>query len=85
VTYVVNAADLNAVAPGNELVKFSDDTYIVVPASNIHTRQAEIDSVEQWARTNNLKVNASKYAEIVFRDNRREIKIQPPLAVPGIK
>jgi len=47
--YVVNAADLNAVAPGNELVKFADDTYIVVPASNIHTRQAEIDSVEQWA------------------------------------
>ena len=37
---------------GNEFVKFADDTYIIVPASNIHTRQAEIDSVEQWARTN---------------------------------
>ena len=58
--YVVNAADLSAVTPGNELEKYADDTYIVVPASNIHTRQEEINSVEQWARTNNLKVNPSK-------------------------
>ena len=83
--YVVNASDLNAITPGNELVKFADDTYIVVPASNIHTRQAEIYSVEQWARNNNLTVNPSKYAEIVFRDNRRKTKVQPPPALPGIK
>jgi len=44
---VDNAVDLNVVAPGNELVKFADDTYVVVPVSNIHTRQTEIDSVEQ--------------------------------------
>ena len=65
--YVINAADLNAVA-ANELVKFVNNTYIVVPASNIHTCQAETDSVQQWTITNNLKVNPSKYAEIVFRD-----------------
>jgi len=67
-------------------VKFADDTYVVIPASNIHTRlQAEISNVEQWAKTNNLKVNPSKYAEIVFRDNRRKIKVHPPSAVLGIK
>ena len=44
VAQVVNAADLNAVAPSNELVKFADDTFIVVP-SNIHTRQADIDNI----------------------------------------
>jgi len=52
----VNAADLSAVIPGNKLVKYADDTYIVVPASNIHTRQEEINSVEEWARTNNLNM-----------------------------
>ena len=83
--YIVNAADLSAVTTGNDLLKFADDTYIVVPASNIHTRQKEIDSVEQWARTNNLKVNPSKCAEIVFCDNRRKIKVQPPPALPDIK
>ena len=67
------------------LVKYADDTYIVVPASNIHTRQEEINSVEQWARTNNLKVNPSKYAEIVFCDNRRKTKVQPPPALLEIK
>ena len=60
--YVINAADLNAITPGNELVTFANDTYVVIPASNIHTRQAEINNVEQSAKTNNLKVHPSKYA-----------------------
>ena len=83
--YVVNASDLSAATSGNELVKFADDTYIVVPASNIHTRQAEINRVEQWARTNNLKINPSKYAEIVFCDNRRKTKVQLPPVLSDIK
>ena len=77
--YVINAADLNAVTAANELVKFANNTYIVAPASNIHTCQAEID------RTDNLNVNPSKYAQIVFRDNCRKIKVQPPPALPDIK
>jgi len=32
--YVVNAGDLKAVTPGNFLCKYSDDTYLIVPASN---------------------------------------------------
>jgi len=83
--YVVNVTDLSAVTPENELVKYVDDTYIVVPASNIHTRQDEINNVEQGARTNNLKVNPSKYAEIVFCDNRRKTKVQTPPALLDIK
>jgi len=61
-------------------VKFADDTYIVVPASNIHTRHEEIDRVEQWARTNSLKVNPSKYKCLLFCDNRRKTKVQSPPA-----
>jgi len=59
------------------LVKFADDTHTYLPA--------ETDSVEQWTKTNNLKVNPSKYAEIEFRDNHRKIKVQPPPALPDIK
>ena len=44
-----------------------------------------VDSVEQWARTNNLTVNPSRYSEIVFRDNHQKINVQPPAAIPGIK
>jgi len=35
--YVVNASDLNAVTPGNQLCKFADDTCLVVPASNVES------------------------------------------------
>ena len=57
----------------------------VVPANSIHTCQVEIDTVQQWARANNLKVIPSKYAKIMFHDNRRRIKLQPPPALPDIK
>ena len=33
-SFVVGAADLNAVTPGNLLVKFADDTYIVIRVAN---------------------------------------------------
>ena len=33
-SYVVNAGDLKAVTPGNHLVKFADDTYLIVPVNN---------------------------------------------------
>ena len=71
--YVVNTSDLNAIAPGNALVKFANDTYIVVPVSNIHTRQVEIDSVEQWTRTNNLKVKPPKIRRDIVRAGLRYV------------
>ena len=52
--YVVNASDLKAVTPGNQLCKFADDTYLVIPATNVDSRATEIDNIETWARTNNL-------------------------------
>ena len=41
-SYVVTAADLKVINAGNKLVKFADDTYVIIPAVNIHTRAAEI-------------------------------------------
>ena len=54
------------------MIKFADDTYIVIPAAKTNSRQAELDSVEEWSRTNNLKVNLAKYAEVIFIDKRRK-------------
>ena len=34
VSYVVNDSDLRAVNPGNELCKYADDTYVIIPAAN---------------------------------------------------
>jgi len=53
VTYIVNAADLKTVTDGNQMHRYADDTYIILSATNSHTRE----NVEQWAQGNNLKLN----------------------------
>ena len=39
---------------------------IIIPAINVHSRVAETDNVETWARLNNLHLNLEKCAEILF-------------------
>jgi len=36
--FVVNAGDLQVVMPGNSLMKYADDTYLVIPACNVDSR-----------------------------------------------
>ena len=36
--YVVNAGDLQVVTPGNSLMKYADDAYLVIPACNVDSR-----------------------------------------------
>jgi len=83
-SFVVGAADLKAVTPGNLLVKYADDTYIVIPAVNDSSRQAELQNIAQWARDNNRKTNPAKFAEIVFVDHRKKKKAHPPPPLTGI-
>ena len=59
-TYVVTEADLRTVSPYNLILKYADDTYIIIPASNIQSRRVELQNVEQWTATNNLKLNRAK-------------------------
>ena len=51
--------------------KYADDTYIVIPARNAHSREAELDHVAEWALRNNLKLNRVKSTEVIFVDHRR--------------
>ena len=46
-SYVVNAADLTTVSSTNHLVKYADDTYLIIPACNTGTRADELDDIEQ--------------------------------------
>jgi len=58
-SYAVNTGDLKPITPGNHMVKFADDTYIIIPAVNANSRQSELINVESWSRVN----NPTKYAE----------------------
>jgi hypothetical protein len=56
-SYVIHAADLKAVTPGNDLCKYAHNTYLIIPASKLDSRRAELVNVEIWPRLNNLRLN----------------------------
>ena len=70
--YVVTAGNLRTMDPGNQLVKFADDTYIIIPASNHHIR------AETWVKKNNLALNKSKTKEVIRR--KKNITTTHPLS-----
>jgi len=84
VAYAIAASDLEPLTPGNSMKKFADDSYIVIPAINIGSTEAEMKHIEQWALANNLKLNCNKTLEIVFRrQNTKPSSLPPP--IPSIQ
>jgi len=83
-SYVVNAGDLRAITPGNHLIKYADDTYLIVPASNVDSRPEEINNIETWAMTNNLALNRTKSKEIIFIDPKKKRQFVVPSTLPVI-
>ena len=79
-SFVVNAADLTPITPGNLLAKYADDTYLIVPASNVDSRSLELENIEKWAKGSNLTLNRSKTVEIMITDGRKKkcLASQPP-------
>ncbi|HSN24566.1 MAG TPA: reverse transcriptase family protein, partial [Methylomicrobium sp.] len=85
-SYVVTASDLQPITPGNSMIKYADDTYLVVPAANGQSCATEISHVELWAAENNLSLNRLKSVEVVFVPPRgRRNAVIPSPAVPGFQ
>ena len=84
-SFVVTASDKRPLNPGNIIEKFADDMYPIIPESNVDTRLDELSDFDVWAETNNLKVNRSKCAEIIFTKPRGRSSITLPPLVPGIE
>jgi hypothetical protein len=80
---VVNAADLKTVSQSNKLIKFADDTYLLIPASTADSRTIKLKNVETWAHANNLTLNNGKTKEMIVVDRKRrrhaEIADPPPV------
>jgi len=68
----------------NSLMKYADNTYIIMPACAQDTRLAETDNVKEWALSNNLTRNTAKTKEIVFQNPKVRQKATPPAPLPGI-
>ena len=54
----------NAICSGNRFCKYmyADDTYFVIPASNINSRTDEIDSIRTWLVLTTLTSISTRWA-----------------------
>ena len=75
--YSIDASDLQPLHPTNVMVKYADDTYLLVGSTSRATVCEELRSVSDWATSNNLKLNANKSREMLIM--RRGSVEQPPL------
>ena len=57
---------LRPLTDGNDILKYADDTYLIVPAENSISCQAELTNISQWATDNNLRLNPDKTREIIL-------------------
>src|SRR6218665_1362773 len=79
-SYVVVASDLKPIHRNNKMMKYANDTYLLVASRYINTAQEEFDNISQWAERNNLKLSASKTKElIVFRRRSKALGPKDPI------
>lgn len=83
VSFLLYASDLHPMTPGNQMTKYADDTYLIVPAANSHSISDEINHVSKWAAINGLKLNAAKSQELLVT-KKNHSRVSLPLPQPGI-
>jgi len=66
VAYLLNASDLRPIDLNNVIFEYADDTYLIVPDSNIHTISSELQHISDWATRHNLKLNETKSKKIII-------------------
>ena len=76
--YIVTASDLRPIHAGNEIVKFADGTYLIVPASNTDFSPEELAHVQDCATNNNLQLNCKMSLKMVFQSTQKK-----PLELPS--
>ena len=86
--FTVAASDLQPITNGNFILKFADDTYLIIPACQSSTCIDEIKNIEEWAESNNLKLNRSKSKELIIHAPRQKGNVtrdgSAPLEISGI-
>jgi len=57
--FLILALDLNTMTHSNVLIKFSDDSTILVPENCGTGVEAEFKNIQQWANSNSMVINFS--------------------------
>lgn len=66
-SFIVEASDLHHIHRPNALMKYADDSYLLVSSNSISTCNAteEFAHKSQWAKDNNLRLDPFKTHEVI--------------------
>lgn len=65
--FVVYALDLKPISEHNRIIKYADDTTLLVAEKSSVDVATEFGHLEDWSRRNKLTINKDKTVEIIFR------------------
>jgi hypothetical protein len=85
ILFVITISKLKPIHPANEMVKYADDSNLLVPSENSELVKTEIDHISEWAEACNLKLNQAKTQEMIVRRPRTKLDEGEPEVIPGIK
>ena len=78
--YLFYASDLRTLSPYNVIIKYADDTTLLVGQHSSVDILQEYNNIYSWSAKNRLTINTAKTKEIVFhRPASRHLNIPPPL------
>ena len=78
--YIIYAADLKSLHSCNFLVKYADDTTLIVAEHSAVSIADEMENIQKWSRENKLTLNFKKTKEVIFRrTSKRNLKLPTPL------
>jgi hypothetical protein len=64
--YIVHESDLVLISSINILLKYADDTNLLVPENSDISLSQEFENIKAWSILNKMVINFSKTKEIVF-------------------
>ena len=64
--FVILALDLNTLSGSNELIKFADDSTLLVPEDSDTDLETEFNNILAWANINSMVINLAKTKELIF-------------------
>ena len=70
--------DLKPTGTTNHIVKYADDTSLLIPQNHNVTLEDEFENIKQWIKTNKLTTNLFKTKELVFHHPNPRGFIPPP-------
>jgi len=82
--FLVLAQDLNTLSRNNKLIKFADDSTLLVPENSDVSVATEFSYIQDWANDNSMIINLAKRNEIILY-NPRAIPISVPDPIYGIE